>query len=182
MRSFSRTRRKEAGFSRGARDHEANAAQVSLWLVLNYDVAKCTNDFLGIRTKGHHTLILCWNREVVQCEASHLTAITMFFHQAPRRNEDIVFSTAHHGDSIMLMTNITQFVVALGSSETFLFFDALNQLRDVIKSGRLGRCILWSSRLLLLMGGCGNHGLGCGLGIFFVGLASSCEGKKPLCK
>jgi hypothetical protein len=151
--------------------HQANATEVRLRFAISNDLAECTNNLLRTGSKGHDGLVLNGDGEIVQSKTCQVTSVSTFLGQAlSKRSEDIVFSAADHGDAVLLVAYITQFVDALGGGGALFSLGVehgFDKCRNIIKSRWLGRSALWGSLLLVL--GSGLLGLG-SLGVFLRGL------------
>jgi hypothetical protein len=117
--------------------HEANAAKVRFLFIFRDNLAETSDNSFGRRSEGHNTLVLSWDRKVVQCEASQMTSITRFLGQAfSEWGKDIILSTADHGDTVLLVSNIAQLVNALRSSSALLTLFVqhdFDEFRDIIE-------------------------------------------------
>ena len=127
--------------------HEADAAQVRLLLVLSDHLAKPSNYSLGRRSKGHNALVLGWNGQVVQSEASQMTSISRFLGQAfGQWGKYIILSTAYHRDTVLLVADIAELVNSLcGGSTLFALLVQHNfdEFGDIIEGWWLRRtCLL----------------------------------------
>mmetsp|Transcript_6612 Transcript_6612/g.12001 ORF Transcript_6612/g.12001 Transcript_6612/m.12001 type:complete len:580 (+) Transcript_6612:191-1930(+) len=122
--------------------HEADAAQVGFLFVFGDDFAQSSNDFLGCGSKSHDALVFSGDGKVIQGEASKVSSVSAFLCQTlSKRSQNVVLSAADHGDTILLVTNITQFVNALCGGGTLFSLGvehSFNEVGDVLKSGRLG--------------------------------------------
>jgi hypothetical protein len=94
--------------------HEANAAQVRFLLIFGNDHAKSSDNSLRSGSKSHDALVLGGDGKVVEGNAGKMAAISGFLGQAlGERSQDIVLSTANHGDTVPLVSNVAKFVNAL---------------------------------------------------------------------
>jgi hypothetical protein len=138
----------DASFKEG-KVHEADAAQVRFLLVLGDDLAESSDDILGSGSKGHNTLVFSGDRKVVQGKASKVTSITTLLSQAfGKGSENIVLSTAHHRNTVLLVADVAKLVDTLcGGSALFTLAGqhSLDQLRNVIKGWGLRRSTLWGN-------------------------------------
>ena len=132
----------DAGFQEG-KVHQANAAQVRLLLVFGNDLAKSSNDILGGRSKRHDTLVLGRDGQVVQGQASQMTAIaTLLCEALGQGSQDVVLSGADHGDTVLLVADIAKLVDSLGCGGALFSLGVehlLDQFGNVIERGRLCR-------------------------------------------
>jgi hypothetical protein len=126
--------------------HKTDAAEVGFLLVFGNDFAEPSDDGTGRRSKGHNSLVLGGDGEVVESEAGEVTAIARFLGEALGEGcEDVVFSGADHWDAVLFVSDIAEFVDAFGGGGTlFSLFvhHGLEQLGDVFHLGRFGwgRC------------------------------------------
>ena len=122
--------------------HKTDATQVRLLLIFGDNLAKSSDNFLGGWSKGHDTLVLGGDRKVVKSKTGKVTTISTFLCQALCEGcENVVLSTADHRDTVLLMTNITQFVNALGSGGALFSLGtehSFDEIGDVIKRRGLG--------------------------------------------
>ena len=123
--------------------HETDAAEVRFLLVLSNDFAKPTNDILGSGSETHDTLVFGGDGQVVQGEACQVTSITGFLGEALSEGcEHVVLSAADHGDTVLLVSDIAQFVDSLGGGGALFSLrveHGLDQLWNVVKGWGLGR-------------------------------------------
>jgi hypothetical protein len=123
--------------------HETDAAEVRLLLVFSDNLAQSSNDFFGRGSKGHDSLVLSGDGKVVQSEASKVASVSALLGQAlGKRSKDIPLSAADHGNTVLLVSNVTELIDALGGGGTLFSLLAqhgLKKLRNVIKSRGLGR-------------------------------------------
>jgi hypothetical protein len=122
--------------------HEADAAQVRLMLVLGHDLTESSNYSLRSRSKSHDLLVLRRDGEIVQGKISKVTYISVLMMQAlGERSQYIVLSTADHGNTVLLMTDIAKLVNALGGGGDMQHVGAehsLDKLGDIIETRGLG--------------------------------------------
>ena len=123
--------------------HETDAAQVRLLLVFCDDLAETSDDVLRGRAESHDTLVLRGDRQVVQGKAGQVTAISTLLGEAlGQGSQYIVLSTADHRDTVLLVSDIAQFVDVLGGGGTLFTLGVqhgVDQVRDVVKCRGLGR-------------------------------------------
>ena len=129
--------------------HEADAAKVRFLLVLGDNLGQSSNNIVRSGSKSHNTLVFRGDGKVVQSEASKMATVSALLGQAlGKRRKDIPLSTADHGHTVLLVSNITKFVNALGGGGTLfslLVQHGIDELRNVIKSRGLGRGSLGGS-------------------------------------
>jgi len=123
--------------------HEANAAQVRFLLIFSDNLAKSSDDILRGGSKSHDALVFGRDRKVVEGKAGKVASISAFLGQAlGERSQHVVFSTADHRDTVLLVADIAEFVDTLGCGRTLFSLRVehlVNQLRDIIESRRLSR-------------------------------------------
>jgi hypothetical protein len=123
--------------------HETDVAEVRLLLVFSDNLAQSSNDIFGRGSKGHNSLVLRWDGKVVQSETSQVASVSALLGQAlGKRSKDIPLSAADHGNTVLLVFNVTELIDVLGSGGTLfslLVQHGLNKLRNVINSRGLSR-------------------------------------------
>ncbi len=121
--------------------HEADAAQITLLLVLGDHLAQPADHLLGRGAQCHHALVLGRDRQVVECQAGQVAPVARFLRQAlGQRREHVPLPGAHHGHAVLLVAHIAELVDALdgrGRLFAFLLLDGLEELGDVVEMRRL---------------------------------------------
>jgi hypothetical protein len=99
--------------------HETDAAKVGLLLIFGNNFAKPSDDGTGRRSEGHNSLVLGGDGEVVKGKAGEMATVTRFLGEALGEGcEDVILSGADHGDAVLLVSYITEFVDAFGGGGT----------------------------------------------------------------
>ena len=139
----------DTGFEEG-KVHETDAAEVGFLLVFGDHFAEASDDGTGGRSKGHNSLVLSGDGEVIESKTGEVTAIARLLGEAlSEGGENVVLSGADHGDTVLFVSYIAEFVDAFGGCSTlFSLFvhHGLEQLGNVFHLRRLG----WGSSLARL--------------------------------